>query len=575
MNKKSNAVILAIILLSSFMIASSLVKAQENGPTNANATIDDLKKQLDAAYLKELGIYNHIVAFNSSINLVGNSTSSGFTYLASFWNSTSQYFVQSSLLQVNAANKVTTTGHQTIVGALNLSADYEEINQTLSNSVSSTIKFAVQSTSTSGTYSYGINGTLSTALITSKLLNCNLQIYQNLIGLPGIYNVNIASQADNNFTVAFTQPNGTQSIVTTTKSPFDSESTQNVNGNNFSPMDDVPGYGWDFDAAYSGNYEVHVQYIWWSPGFGWEANVIVSAALAVIGLMFGGCTFVALVAIALIELEAQIIIGEAGAFPAMMGDYQETIFYSEVEMYDATINIFGFQITIPIPYEIELGYYSNIFCFADYNGGQPTYINPQDPNQFEYFDLVDTCIGQVYAETAVFGPSDSHFGIWPVDPPAVYDVTMLAYDESSNTYISGIPILLDDVWVPSSYSVSIPCGPYEPLFQGSDDGNGAFDCFFDGTNYYSNNSTIPLSGDTTIIAYYHYTPYAWLTIDYMDYYDNDLGSSSSYLPFGFYPIYTGGVVWDPYLNENLIVEGQGWLQVLTGDTYLTLYCGEA
>lgn len=98
------------------------------------------------------------------------------------------------------------------------------------------------------------------------------------------------------------------------------------------------------------------------------------------------------------------------------------------------------------------------------------------------------------------------------DPP----VTIRAYDESSSSYISGIPIKVDNEWIASEDIDDVTNATH--TFQAPDaDGGGAFDCFYDGTNYYSNLADIPITEATTVTAYYYYIPTYTLDLYAIDY----------------------------------------------------------
>ena len=97
------------------------------------------------------------------------------------------------------------------------------------------------------------------------------------------------------------------------------------------------------------------------------------------------------------------------------------------------------------------------------------------------------------------------------DPP----VTIRAYDESSSSYVSGIPIKLDSEWVASGDTTDVANATHR--FEAPDDGAGAFDCFYDGTNYYNNIADIPITEAETVTAYYHYIPTYTIDIYGIDY----------------------------------------------------------
>jgi hypothetical protein len=145
------------------------------------------------------------------------------------------------------------------------------------------------------------------------------------------------------------------------------------------------------------------------------------------------------------------------------------------------------------------------------------------------------------------------------------EVTVLAYDESSSSYVSGVPISVDGGdWVSSGDVVWL--SSVDHTFEAADLDGEAFNYFFDGTNYYYDNpADIPITSDMTITAYYHYIPTYTLTVNANYYADFDVNGAlntavyidGSYagitplsieLPMGFHEVYVNDTVWNPDLD---------------------------
>ena len=66
---------------------------------------------------------------------------------------------------------------------------------------------------------------------------------------------------------------------------------------------------------------------------------------------------------------------------------------------------------------------------------------------------------------------------------------------NQRSYVDNIPILINGNWFSSGNAVNVPAGGV--IFQAPDaDSGGAFNCFFDGSNYYGNAVDIPISEET-------------------------------------------------------------------------------
>ena len=175
---------------------------------------------------------------------------------------------------------------------------------------------------------------------------------------------------------------------------------------------------------------------------------------------------------------------------------------------------------------------------------------------------------------------------WP-NLSSMFDpvVTVLAYDESSGNYVTGIPIDVDGNWIASGSVADL--SETNHLFQAPDaDGGGAFNCFFDGSNYYGNGADIPISGDETITAYYNYIPTYTFTLNANDQYGtvytdvyidgNWVGYSplQIQIPLGYHTISVddpcgSDMFWGMYdQNYNSYTNGQSI--PITGDTTITV-----
>jgi hypothetical protein len=184
--------------------------------------------------------------------------------------------------------------------------------------------------------------------------------------------------------------------------------------------------------------------------------------------------------------------------------------------------------------------------------------------------------------------------VWASGDPSV---TILAYDESTGSYVSGIPIAVDGNWVTSGNTVNL-LDP-DPLFYAPDsDVGGAFSCFFDGSNYYGNSVDIPIVGSESITAYYKYIPTYSITFWAYDpsYYpvstdvyinnnwvgvtDPNTGYLTISLPLGVYPLSADQYAYDPLYGEAMLmgmsaslgfVDGNGNLWAVGDTTVLLQY----
>ena len=136
---------------------------------------------------------------------------------------------------------------------------------------------------------------------------------------------------------------------------------------------------------------------------------------------------------------------------------------------------------------------------------------------------------------------------------------VLAYDESNSVYDT-VPISVDGALVSTDTLLYGPTGYY--TFQAFDStSGGAFNCFYDGSNYYSNSADINITQDETITVYYNYIP--TYTVYFYAY---DPGAGSVYVgayvdgnyvgttycvasvPLGFHYITFDQEAWNDYLQ---------------------------
>ena len=179
----------------------------------------------------------------------------------------------------------------------------------------------------------------------------------------------------------------------------------------------------------------------------------------------------------------------------------------------------------------DSAYPSDLWVFVSMDGS--TWYQINSPIEVSSSDAQWIPIGY-YADfeyLAVAGYNSQHGvslyigAVWASGDPSV---TILAYDESTESYVDGIPIAVDGNWVTSGNTVDL-IDP-NPLFYAPDsDGGGAFNCFFDGSNYYGNSANIPITGNETITAYYNYLPTYTLTINAYDPYFHEPTDTNIYV----------------------------------------------
>ncbi len=575
---KEIGIILITILLLSFITIPTLVKGDSVSSSTSSGNSAELKQVLDNKYIGLLGLTNNITSIKSSITLESNAKE-GFSYVGNFSTSKASYLIRASQFQETIGNQVLSTATQNITGATNSSASDVQNVTTTSNLIIKHIVSYLQESNSSGNYylSISLNDTANT--LSPNKLSGNVSVSENYFGPIGIYTAILSPQINSNGTNAIiTSPAGER--MTAGYGPVQTSATSSESSSKVTnPSPDYaqgppPPMGWgqiDISPFIEGSYSMSGLFVYWSPGWGIVFGIIAGIVGAIIGsvdpmvwvlMTYGG-----------------LVLALSSAFPCTMwfdnvlATYN--VMYILVKYYDLVVMFNSPWVRIPC--YAELGYYSNdIICPTINNGQQTHWPLGSDGNTYTYFDAANSEVWWIaFIETIIWG---GHTDPWDTDPPVNYLLTLAAYDESSSSYVEGIPIAIDATdsnWLPTSNSAfSFPAGDH--CFQAANDGS-AFD-YFDvgGTPVYSNPTTTTISQDTTIVAVYHYTPCAWLTVDFVDTSNNDLGSSSSYVPFGFYTVGGGGSpIWDDYLGYYVVPEGQAYTIAMVSDTYITILCGLA
>ena len=519
-NKILKAIVLATIMILSLAITPSLVRgdvATSSTSSSLTSNNTNLQQVLDRLYIGILGFTNNVTSVHSSVN-EENGTTTGFTYVGVFSSSEASYSVNATQFKITNGNQVISTSTENITGGgFNTYASATQTATTAGNSIIKDTAMNYQISNSSGNYYMNLKMDGFTDSNDSNPLTSYAQLDQNFIEPIGNYSAIITSQPNSNDSfVSITTPNGANATF-----GFGSPSTSGTNNNvqigtnNNVQLDSSPP-GMDYapldpSPNPNGDYSMIGEWIFWAPGY----YLLIGVVMIIIGAIVAAAGFLA----GLIVTCIGAVITAAGAFPAQMEYDHSMVTYQVLYMYLVFYDIWGLWFRVPC--WVELGYYSNYVSVWWINGGQ----NMAIPDGWFYFDALDPDHGllDLYDEinNAYYnsvGPTD----IWSTDPPPTnYDVTFQVYDESSNCYDSGLPFSIDggpyvgisgsDVW--------IPCGEHSIQVPDSDSG-GAFNCFFDGTNYYGNGADIPISGDETITAYYNYIPTYTVTVYAFDQMDN-------------------------------------------------------
>jgi len=253
------------------------------------------------------------------------------------------------------------------------------------------------------------------------------------------------------------------------------------------------------------------------------------------------------------------------------------------------IQIYGYSAT---------GYYSNLYVYVSMDGTNWYWVNNNyitvSSNSPGWISLGLPYMGDfTWIAVCGYDTYDSvKLELDAVNVNSKYDpeVTILAYDESSSNYVNGIPISVDGTWVSSGSVISVESGDNQ--FQAPDsDSGGAFNCFFDGSNYYGNGADILIFGDEGITAYYNYIPSYTVTITAYDTFDQSYdiypglyvdgncvgyGTATVTLSLGWHSVAMDESYGWLYLPEYSITDGTNWYNSgdsipITADTTITGY----
>lgn len=496
--------ILITILVFSFamLLHSSAAATTNNSP---QTTQNELQKDLDNFYLKELGFYSNVTVINSAASIAGNAKttgSGGFTYQSKFSSGNKTSTVQVSWQETISKATTTTISDERISGSKNSHYTSKEINMTSGNIVTTQRTLSMQDVNTTGSYNFNLISQTLTQLSNGKLISGTAQVDQNRYPIIGSFNETITPQ-NNAIDYVISLPNGSYSTFNLYQGPpsqaLDSQTSKSnivASGNNVVTPDDiipwVTDHGVDTVYAAQNNLNLQCDRYWWLPtynGFNW---LYWSVASLIAGCVGGGIPG-AIIAGVVFGIQSYVLY-QAGNYESYMDPYGVYIMYSTWET--KNVNFLGFN--IKLPYAWETGYYTNYVIINNIN----TYTD------WYYYPLDTVCFGHL-SWTGTY--NEKHSDVWSLDPPADATVTFLAYDQSSSSYVANVPICIDNQWIPSSVYASVPEEAH-CLNAADANGGGAFNCFFDGSNYYGNSPTITISGDTTITAYYYYIPTYTVTV---------------------------------------------------------------
>jgi hypothetical protein len=220
-----------------------------------------------------------------------------------------------------------------------------------------------------------------------------------------------------------------------------------------------PGLNWFASGLWNGNNALYGVYIWW--------ELIFQGALDGILLVLDGLIMAGVITAPFEPLVfgLSIISWSSSAYCSTMESEWGPIYI----MYASMVCYLGF-----IPYYGEIGYYTDRYW------GVPL-------GDWYYIPLIQPSLLW-------------HTCIWPnlpglPDPP----LTVLCYDESSSTYVSGVQLTLNGTWnQPSGSTVDVPPGVY--FIQVENTGFHYFD--IDGTPVYDNPATLTaVDEDLTVTVY--------------------------------------------------------------------------
>jgi len=585
-------VLLALAWLSIFNLANGEPVASKQ-TTNKN-----FQKELDTSFLKLLGLYSGATIINTSVNIYGNALttdSAGYSYSGKFISGNRTYVVQSDLQESHSQKAITRTENCIIGGSMNTRYTTQEVNKTSGTDIICYRTLKLQTTNSSGEYHLKVNSTTLISKTTSGIISSDVQLEQDLFAPIGKTSINITPQKDSDTPkVVFRLPDGNQ--LTTYADQLLPKATksaaiqpQNKLGTQYSMLDDygvpIDDYGWSISSIdpfdpYATDHGVNTVHgtnsirgleltnyrIWWLPSWAVASYVYWLIADTITGAITGGIPFGA---------AAGFIVGVATDLVGIFSPY----FQATVDPYDnLTIEYVIFEtkatnvagLTIKLPYCFEIGFYTNYVL-------NPL-TNLEEWYDWHYFPAYMLCIGH---QSGLLSMIDwKHESHWSRDLPEMYTATVNCYDESISSYISNAAIKIDNQWIPAGNTFAITGEDH--IFQAADSG-GAFDCFFNGTNYFGNSAVITVSADTTITLYYHYIP--TYNVDFRAYnmycedicvpvylYGNCVGYTpcSLQIPIGYHSDFFPEYTYDEWANV-IINHGGYYPYPVVSNTYAEAY----
>lgn len=241
MHRKLNALILAIVLVLSFVTTIGFVKGQSNTAstsTNGITAVDtfktNLQKSMDLMYLEQLGLASNLTVIRSSVDVNSTSNLLGFSYNANFSSFGQLNKVKFNEFERFSGANVTTDINSTVIGSTNSTINYREFNSTVGNILSSKWVMNQQSTNSSGTYYFNANSNSSTNISSSSISSESTQFNQNYFEPQGNCIINISSQ-NGSSELSITLPDGTQGMTVIGASANQAYNSLS-NGNHISPM---------------------------------------------------------------------------------------------------------------------------------------------------------------------------------------------------------------------------------------------------------------------------------------------------------------------------------------------------
>ncbi len=506
------------------LLALAWFSALANGEPVApkETTNDNFQKDLDSSFLKILGLYSSVTIIDSNVTTHGNALttdSAGYSYSGKFISGNQTYVVQSDLQESHSQKAITRTENCIISGSMNTRYTTQEVNKTSGTNTICYRTLILQTTNSSGEYHLKVNSTTLISKTTSGTISSDIQLEQDLFAPIGKTSINITPQKGSETPkVVFILPDGIQLatcadqlLPKTTKSaaihPQTKLGTQYSTLDYGDPIDD---YGWSISSidpfspgvTDHGVNTVHginnirglelTNYrIWWLPSWAVASYIYWLVVDTIAGAINGGLPFGA-VAGFIVGVVTDLVGIFSPYFQATIDPYDNLMIEYVIFETKAT-NVAGF--TIKLPYCFEIGFYTNYVL-------NPL-TNLEDWYDWHYFPAYMLCVGH---QSSLLSMIDwKHESHWSRDPPEMYTAAVNCYDESIGSYVNNIPICIDGQWIPSGNTFSITSEAH--LFQAADsDSGGAFDYFYNGTDYFGNSAATTVSADTTITTYYHYIP---------------------------------------------------------------------